>query len=126
MTVTKSEMARRLKKRGMSVAAICSTLGMSSGFAHAALSRISREESAALKKAATRALQEKLKGNQPSAHVKVEKFTPTEPPRGRCVAWTVTDGQAKQCGTACKGQLCPEHAHTTIPVVSPLGRRLQS
>lgn len=30
-------------------------------------------------------------------------------PRGKCVAWIVTDGKAHQCGALCKGQRCKDH-----------------
>lgn len=30
-------------------------------------------------------------------------------PLGKCVAWSVIDGKAVQCGAKCKGQRCEKH-----------------
>jgi hypothetical protein len=55
-------------------------------------------------------------------HNLIEPWKKREAVRGECLAWAVVDGEAIQCGVPCKGQLCEEHAHTTRPIINPLGR----
>jgi hypothetical protein len=47
-----------------------------------------------------------------------------KPPIGKCVAWVVENGKAKQCGKPAKRQLCSDCQHKTLPVGNTLGRRV--
>ena len=56
-------------------------------------------------------------------HNVVKTWQRRSEPSGSCMAWVVKYGKAMRCNKPCKGQLCDEHAHTTRPLGSPLGRR---
>lgn len=123
--ISKSEMARRLHVRGISVDAIAHDLDMTRVNVRKAISRPDPEQSRIERKKITarRRLTEGPATKGAHTHQLIQPFKRKPAHRGSCVAWTVRDGGAQQCGKACKGQLCDEHAHTTLPAGNTLGRR---
>lgn len=123
MSINKSELARTLRRRGISMAAISRDLGMTMTNVRKALSRPNPDDAREIRKAATRARKAKEAPAPKGAHTHqfVVKWTPkTLAPKGRCMAWIVEDGKAVRCGEPCTGQRCDEHKHTTLPLTNSL------
>ena len=125
MSINKSELARRLRARGIGIAAICRDLEMTVTNVRKAIERKSPEDTRALQKAATRSLKAKPRAPQKHLHTHqvIEPFKAKPAPQGYCMAWIVENGRARRCGKLCKRQLCDECSHTTLPIAAPRGRR---
>lgn len=118
--MTKAERARQLHHRGISVAAISRRLDMEPTNVRKALKRNSPQDENRSRRKYENEPQGRLNEHM---HNVVKTWQRRPEPQGYCMAWVVEDGRAHRCGALCKGQLCDEHAHTTLPIASPLGRR---
>ena len=116
---SKSQRARDLRAQGMRYADIAREVDLSPQAVRKACKRKSRAEEDARRKGLP-----SWKRGQENTHNVIQPFQARDTtPKGYCMAWIVEDGRARRCGKLCKNQLCEEHAHTTRPLGSPLGRR---
>lgn len=114
MIKSKAERARELYVQGVTVVAISQRLDMEPTNVRKALKRNSPQDEGKRRKA---------EGKGEHLHNFVKTWQRKAPVRGVCVAWTVEDGKARQCGKPAKRQLCNECQHKTLPVGNSLGRR---
>ena len=101
VTLSEAKRIRGMTRRGMNVADIVGATGRS----ESDVRRILRGRKVPTKK--------KPQKNR-SGHQILQKWggKPAPVPTGKCVAWVVVEGKAKQCGAKCKGQRCKDHPIT--------------
>jgi predicted transcriptional regulator len=120
---TKTEIVAKLWKEGNSIQAIAKLMNMTTKQVHNFLHHVPAWKAHG-KKRKSEALPE-LTECVGQLHNPYSTWQARhKPPIGKCVAWVVEDGKAKQCGKHAKRQLCSDCAHKTLPVGNTLGRRV--